>query len=207
MLQVANISRAGRIAPIHLHNHLHKHTHRHHFPARHVQKPHAQGWPGQAQVRAQEMLGAKMFLQKWFVGCSGICGGIHQPTETWRDELSERRKSCTTRKAQPSSCHNPLSLIHHRFNSHLGKINPLRLEDGYLIPKSYSYWSHKAAEDILMGKMPSQPLLLSECPRGPGGLLPTRVQRIKPVGQRTSGSSLSTDPSSLSLILGLHSKF
>lgn len=43
-----------------------------HLPAR--QMSHVQGWPGQAQVRAQDIWAAKMFQQKWSVGQSGIRG-------------------------------------------------------------------------------------------------------------------------------------
>lgn len=122
--------------------------------------PPAEGWPGQAQVRAQDLLGAVKSLQKQFVGFSGVCGGICQSAETQRREISDRRKSCATQKLQPSSRHSPV--IHHWFNTNsLGKINALRFEDGYLIHKSYSSCSCRAAEDILIRKMPSQPPLLS----------------------------------------------
>lgn len=81
-------------------------------------------------------------------------------SETQIGEISDRRKSCGTQKVQPSSCHSPV--IHHWFNTNsLGKINALRFEDGYLIHKPYSSCPHRAAEDVLIRKMPSQLSLLS----------------------------------------------
>lgn len=177
------MGRAGRIAPIWLHQDLHKHSHTVIFQ------------PGMCRCS----------LQKDGQDRHRSVGSREVPAEIvcwmlrylWRDPLVSRspqrggfrqeEKLCLTKSA--AQLLSQPSVIHRWFNTNsLGKINALRFEDGYLIHKSYRSCLCRAAEDIFNGKVPSQPPLLSL--KGLGGLLPTRVQRI----QHQEGPSFITDP-------------